>query len=179
METKTERLPAHAGNSKPRKTEAEATLTHPKGRPRRDGNRRFERVRKQRTVKPPQAEQGRTGGGRTETGAKNTTTSTRRSRHQGRECSPRGKQRKNEAGGENLAKENKQKRRKSSTRTTEEPPMENLQHGRQQEACQKRRAAGGAGCGKTGTKTRKNRKSHDRLKRGRETGRDSQKPKLQ
>ena len=39
-------------------------------------------------------EQGRTGGESTEAGVKNTTTSTRRSRHQGRKLSPRDKEEK-------------------------------------------------------------------------------------
>ena len=41
---------------------------------------------------------------------------------------PEGYAKKNEAGGENLAKENEQKRKESSTWTTEELPTENLQH---------------------------------------------------
>ena len=105
-------------------------------------------------------EQGRPGGERNKVGAKNTTTSTKRNATKGRK------------GARGTRKNPKQAvktiRKKTIRNAVMQHPdnrgiaKENPQHGREQEECQRRRAAGGAECRKTGTKTKENKERHKR-----------------
>ena len=91
METNRKGYP-HRQASKTKKTEAEGNLTRPKGRPRRDGNRRFERVRKTDKQKPQQQSKAEPVENELKPERRYTTRNTRRNRHQERECSPSDKE---------------------------------------------------------------------------------------
>ena len=125
---KIERIPAKAGNSN-REQQAKAILTRPKGRPHRDGNRRFERVRKETTRNHSKS----------------------KADPSEKEPKPERKTTQQALGAvcETIRKKtvrNVEKQHPDNQRIAKENP----QHGREQEERHRRRAAGGAGNRKLG-----------------------------
>ena len=107
-----------------KKTEAEVNLTRPKGRPRRDGNRRFKRDRKTDKQEPQQHSKAELAGNEPKP-ERRTPQQTLGGIDTKGENAARGTRKKHEAGGENQVKENQQKCRVNSTWTTEVQPKEN------------------------------------------------------
>ena len=147
------------------KTEAEVNLTCPKGRPRRDGKRRFERVRKTDKQKPQQHSKAEP--------VENELKPERRTPQQTLggidtkgENTAEERRKKHEAGGEKPSERKPAEMQGNNTQTTEVQSKENPQHGRQPGECQERRAAGGAGSGKPRKKARKQKETHQTEKGG-------------
>ena len=80
-------------------------MTRPKERPRRDGNRRFERVRKQTTIKPQQQNKAELAEKEPKPYQRTPQQALGETDTKGENAS-RGTMKKNEAGGENQTKEN-------------------------------------------------------------------------